>query len=236
MAIIGPDLHTRESQLAINADDGTITDRRIIAAQITRAATPRHSAHRNTPSCRAAKHRPSEPKQGVPYAAGLHDADFVAVPLHVPSLAERSERAILPERSGHLGSADLADAGRCIGLGQRTRESCDSSRRRREAHDPDTRQARWWRSRRAAVIEHPPHLGGRAAGRRHFAPALPPGHWRQCPRVSEIRRLKLRKRATGLRQDKQDDLLVRDASRCRHRPDHRPDHLCGTCLISRPAG
>ena len=33
MEIIGLDLHTRESQLSLNADDGTITDRRIATSR-----------------------------------------------------------------------------------------------------------------------------------------------------------------------------------------------------------
>ena len=65
MELIGPDLHTREGQRAINADDGTSTDRRIATSRERLNATtrivPRHVGHaRGSTSkncCRSAAHR-----------------------------------------------------------------------------------------------------------------------------------------------------------------------------------
>ena len=111
MEIIGLDLHKRESQQAIKAEDGTITDRRIVTSRIALS----HS--RNEPPqflrwhCRIAASRPAAiqfllepwPRAGVS-SCGRRPLSTHSGPLRVTAFRCLCRQHRRPVRAGSPGS------------------------------------------------------------------------------------------------------------------------------------
>ena len=87
MEIIGPDLHTRESQLAIKAEDGTITDRRIVTSRerFTAVLGAR-------PGARVLLEASTESEWVARHLESLGHEVIVADPNYAPMYANRSRR------------------------------------------------------------------------------------------------------------------------------------------------
>ncbi len=93
MEMIGLDLHKRESQLAIKAEDSTITDRRIVTSRARDTAVLG-----GRPRARVLLEASTESEWGARHLESLGHDVIVADPNYAPKYANRSRRTKTDKR------------------------------------------------------------------------------------------------------------------------------------------